>query len=211
MFRALIPPIFRSNRLRVAACGIMHCDIMGTLNHKLQHILVLLKMGGINARNMLSWLELLINRYSCIYLVFITFIWYCILLSSSQNNMKAILIYFMEQNHSWDVNRSSVSQEIPRILWNPIVHNRIHKFPPPVPILSQLDPVHTPIFHFLKINLNIILPSTPESSKWSLFLQVSVPKPCTHLSYPPHVLHAPPISFLTNLSPEQYWMSNTDH
>ena len=30
---------------------------------------MLVKMGGINARNMLSWLELLINRYCCIYLV----------------------------------------------------------------------------------------------------------------------------------------------
>jgi len=30
------------------------------------HSLVLLKMGGINARNSLSWLELLINRYCCI-------------------------------------------------------------------------------------------------------------------------------------------------
>jgi hypothetical protein len=27
------------------------------------------------------------------------------------------------------------------------------------------------------------------------FTQLSPPKPCMHLSYPPYVLHAPPISF----------------
>ena len=34
------------------------------------------------------------------------------------------------------------------------------------------------------------------------FLQVSPPKPCAHLSLPPYVPHAPPISFTQILAPE---------
>ena len=71
----------------------------------------------------------------------------------------------MQQSPSWEANRFSASQEIPHILWNPKVHYRIHKYLPPVPILSQLDPVHTPTAIFLNIHLYIIFPSTSWSPK----------------------------------------------
>ena len=122
-----------------------------------------------------------------------------------------LLTYSMQHSPSSEANRFSASQEIPRILWDPEVHYRIHKCPPPVPILSQLDPVRTSTSHFLKIHLKIMPPSTPGSPKWSLSLRFPHQKPCTRHSSPPYTLHAPPISFFLIWSHKHYLVSSTDH
>jgi hypothetical protein len=113
----------------------------------------------------------------------------------------------MEQDPSWETNRFAASQEILHILWNPKAQYRIHKCPPPVPIMSQLDPVHTPTSNLLNISLNIVLPSTPESPMRTLSLRFPHQN-YIRLSSPPYVLHTPPNSFVSIITPtilgEQY-------
>jgi hypothetical protein len=109
-----------------------------------------------------------------------------------------LLTYSMKQSPSWETNRFSAGQEIPRVLWNPNVHYRIHKCPPSVPILSQLNPVYTIIFHFLNIHVNIMLPSTLGSLPWFLSLRFSYQNPI-HASPLPHTRYMPLLSHINAL------------
>jgi len=91
----------------------------------------------------------------------------------------------MEQSPSSEANRFTASQEIPRILWNPNSLPQLQVPPPPVPILSQLDPVHTPTSHFLKIHSYRFINTIERCCAEIAFLFSMV---CTHVFEPGHSL-----------------------
>jgi len=64
----------------------------------------------------------------------------------------------MDQSPS-EANSHPARHEIPCLLWN-----RVHKGPPMVPILIQMNPIHILPPYSLKIHSNIIFPFTPRSS-----------------------------------------------
>jgi hypothetical protein len=59
-----------------------------------------------------------------------------------------------------------LAKKLPAIYGNQIVHYCVHKIPPPIPILSHINPVQNNVI--LKIYFNIILQSWPRSPKKTL-------------------------------------------
>jgi hypothetical protein len=67
--------------------------------------------------------------------------------------------------------------KLPTLYGTPKVNYRVYKCPPSAPILSQIDRVHAPTSHFLKIHLNIIPLSKSGSIKWSISLKFRYQNP----------------------------------
>jgi hypothetical protein len=63
----------------------------------------------------------------------------------------------MRKSPSGEANSCSDSHEHTRILRNPNVHCRFHKRLLSVPVLSQMNTVHTTIAYLFKIYFNIII------------------------------------------------------
>jgi hypothetical protein len=66
----------------------------------------------------------------------------------------------METSLSWEAASYAATEEFPNILWNPMVHYRVHESPQLVPILSQINPLNTTSSDPSKIHFNIIHPPT---------------------------------------------------
>ena len=79
----------------------------------------------------------------------------------------------------------------------------------PYPEPARSSP-YIPATHFLKIHLNIILPSMPGSPKWSHALRFPHQNP-VYVSLPPTRATWPAHLILLDWSPNQYWVRSTDH
>ena len=115
-----------------------------------------------------------------------------------------VFTHSMQHSPSWEANLFSASQEIPRILWNPKIHYHIQSARHLSLSSASLIQSMTPSFHFLKTQINIILPSTSGSPKWSLSLRFPYQNPVyasplLHRCSTPHQSHSSRFYYPNNI------------
>jgi hypothetical protein len=69
----------------------------------------------------------------------------------------------MKLSYSREAASRRAAQEFPNTLWNPMVYSSVHKNPVLVPILSQINPVHTTPSYSSMIRFIIIFPPVSKS------------------------------------------------
>ncbi|PNF43392.1 hypothetical protein B7P43_G13912 [Cryptotermes secundus] len=116
----------------------------------------------------------------------------------------------MELSPSGGAANCADSQEFPSILWSPKVHYRVHKSPPLLPILSQINSIHTISSYISKIHFNIVHPPTPWSFQWSLSVfptnipYASIPSYLSNIHF--YIVH-PPTTWSSQWS-LSFWLSH---
>jgi hypothetical protein len=110
----------------------------------------------------------------------------------------------MKLSPSWEVNSRPATQELSYTLRNPKFHYRVHKSPPQIPILSQMNPVHITTSYFCKIYLIMIFPLTSRSSSSSLFFFLFPQKKllCIFLPFRASYILWPPLPL---------WLDHSNH
>jgi hypothetical protein len=93
----------------------------------------------------------------------------------------------MEQIHYSGATSSAATQKFANMLWSTKVHYSVHKSPPLIPILSQINPAHSNQSILISSHLRLGLPSVVFPSGFPTYnIRSSYPHSC-YMPCPTHL------------------------